>query len=116
MIFCSNLWRPSNPFYYFRANDSKMAKNNIETVAVDGLLQPTTYFKEIAAAAKADYLLLVGKDGVAVDDVQLDAMASTMPADAVMGYSHYRKKVDGDIVDAPTIDLQAGSLRWRGMW
>ena len=111
MIFCSNLWRPSNPFYYFRANDSKMAKNNIETVAVDCLLQPTTCFKEIAAAAKADYLLLVGKDGVAVDDVLLDAMASAMPADAVMGYSHYRKKVDGDIVDAPTIDLQAGSLR-----
>ena len=81
-----------------------------------GLLQPTTCFKEIAGRAKADFLLLIGKDGVAVDDVQLDAMANAMPADAVMGYSHYRKKVDGNVTDAPTIDLQAGSLRWRGMW
>ncbi|MBQ5627600.1 MAG: glycosyltransferase family 2 protein, partial [Bacteroidaceae bacterium] len=89
----------------------KMAKNNIETVAVGGLLQPTTCFKEIAGRAKADFLLLIGKDGVAVDDEQLDAMANAMPADAVMGYSHYRKKVDGNVTDAPTIDLQAGSLR-----
>mgnify|MGYP003290955297 CR=1 FL=1 len=88
-----------------------MAKNNIETVAVGGLLQPTICFKEIAGRAKADFLLLIGKDGVAVDDEQLDAMANAMPADAVMGYSHYRKKVDGNVTDAPTIDLQAGSLR-----
>ena len=88
-----------------------MAKNNIETIVAAGLLQPTAWFKEMAAAAKGEFLLLVGKDGVAVDDAMLDAMSCAMPLDAVMGYSHYRKKIDGNVVDAPTIDWQPGSLR-----
>ena len=88
-----------------------MAKNNIETIAAAGLLQPTAWFKEMAAAAKGEFLLLVGKDGVAVDGAMLDAMSCAMPLDAVMGYSHYRKKIDGNVVDAPTIDWQPGSLR-----
>ena len=88
-----------------------MAKNNIETIAAAGLLQPTAWFKEMAAAAKGEFLLLVGKDGVAVDGAMLDAMSCAMPLDAVMAYSHYRKKIDGNVVDAPTIDWQPGSLR-----
>ena len=88
-----------------------MAKNNIERVVTGSLLQPTAWFKELVAGAKGDFLLLVGKDGVDVDEAQLDVMSSSMPKDAVMGYSHYRKKIDGNIVDAPTIDWQPGSLR-----
>ena len=38
-------------------------------------------------------------------------MSEAMPEDATMGYSHYRKKIDGNIVDAPTIDCMPGSLR-----
>ena len=88
-----------------------MAKNNIERVVTGSLLQPTMWFKEQAAAAKGEFLLLVGKEGVDVDEVQLRAMLCAMPGDAVMGYSHYRKKIDGNVVDAPTIDWQPGSLR-----
>ena len=88
-----------------------MAKSKIETVVTGSLLQPTAWFKDVAAAAKAEFLLLVGKGAVSVDDVMLDAMSSALPEDAVMGYSHYRKKIDGNVVDAPTIDCQSGSLR-----
>ena len=88
-----------------------MAKNDIETVAAGSLLQSTAWFRNIAVAAKGEYLLLVGKDGVSIDGASLDEMLQVMPGDATMCYSHYRKKVDGNIVDAPTIDWQPGSLR-----
>ena len=88
-----------------------MANKNIETIAAGSLLQSTAWYKELAAAAKCEYLLLVGKDGVSVDDVSLNEMLHAMPQDAVMGYSHYRKKIDGNVSDAPTIDWQPGSLR-----
>ncbi|MBR5593401.1 MAG: DUF4922 domain-containing protein [Bacteroidaceae bacterium] len=89
----------------------KMAKKHIKTVVTGSLLQSTAWFKNVAVEAEGDYLLLVGKDGVLVDEVQLDEMSRAMPADAVMGYSHYRKKIDGNVADAPTIDWQQGSLR-----
>ena len=88
-----------------------MAKFNIETVATDSLLQPTAWFKEAAQKATAEFLLLVGKHGVSVDEVLLDGMLHAMPEEAVMAYSHYRKKIDGNVADAPTIDWQPGSLR-----
>lgn len=88
-----------------------MAKNNIETVVAGSLLQSTAWFRNVATAAKGEYLLLVGKGGVSIDDVSLDEMVQVMPVDATMCYSHYRKKIDGNVVDAPTIDWQPGSLR-----
>ena len=88
-----------------------MAKNNIETVVAGSMLQSTAWFRNVATAAKDEYLLLVGKDGVSVDDSMLDGMLKAIPEDACMCYSHYRKKIDGNIVDAPTIDWQPGSLR-----
>ena len=88
-----------------------MAKYDIDTVVANGLLQPTSWVKDAAAAAKGDFLLFIGKDGVCVDDVKLDEMCLAMPDDAVMAYSHYRKIVNGEVADAPTIDLQPGSLR-----
>ena len=111
MIFYRELWRLSNRFYYFRANDCKMAKKDIETVVASGMLQPTAWVRGVAAAANTEFLLLVGKEGVTVDDALLNEMLRAMPESATMGYSHYRKKIDGCIVDAPTIDLQRGSLR-----
>ena len=88
-----------------------MAKYDIDTVVANGLLQPTSWVKDAAAAAKGDFLLFIGKDGVCVEDVKLDEMCLAMPDDAVMAYSHYRKIVNGEVADAPTIDLQPGSLR-----
>ena len=89
----------------------KMAKYNIETIVTDNLLQPTAWFKEAAEKATADFLMFVGKESVSVDEALLDGMLHAMPEEAVMAYSHYRKKIDGNIVDAPTIGLQPGSLR-----
>ena len=80
-------------------------------MAAGSLLQSTAWYRELAATAECEYLLLVGKEGVIVDDMLLNEMLLAMPADAVMGYSHYRKKIDGNISDAPTIDWQPGSLR-----
>ena len=88
-----------------------MANKNIETVAAGSLLQSTAWYRELAATAECEYLLLVGKDGVSVDDMLLNDMLLAMPQGAVMGYSHYRKKIDGNVADAPTIDWQPGSLR-----
>lgn len=88
-----------------------MANKNIETVAAGSLLQSTAWYRELAATAECEYLLLVGKEGVSVDDMLLNDMLLTMPQGAVMGYSHYRKKIDGNVSDAPTIDWQPGSLR-----
>ena len=88
-----------------------MTEKHIETVKVGSLLQPTVWFRSVAAAAKAEYLLLIGKEGVCVDDSRLEEMCGAMPEEAVMCYSHYRKKIDGGIVDAPTIDCLPGSLR-----
>ncbi len=88
-----------------------MAKYNIETIVTDSLLQPTAWFKEAAEKATADFLMFVGKESVSVDEALLDGMLHAMPEEAVMAYSHYRKKIDGNIVDAPTIGLQPGSLR-----
>ena len=88
-----------------------MANKNIETVAAGSLLQSTAWYRELAATAECEYFLLVGKDGVSVDDILLDEMLFAMPQSAVMGYSHYRKKIDGNVADAPTIDWQPGSLR-----
>ena len=111
MIFYCILWPLSERFYYFRANDSKMAKKYIETVVTGSLMQSTAWFRELATEANGEYLLLVGKEGVLVDEEMLDTMSAAMPTEAVMAYSHYRKKIDATIVDAPTIDWQPGSLR-----
>ena len=88
-----------------------MANKNIETVVAGNLLQSTIWYKGLASAAKLEYLLLVGKEGVLLDDIALNEMLHAMPQDAVMAYSHYRKKIDGNVSDAPTIDWQPGSLR-----
>ena len=88
-----------------------MTEKHIEIVTAGSLLQPTTVFRKMAAEATAEFLLFIGKGGVLVDDALLDGMLRAMPADAVMGYSHYRKRVDGVVVDAPTIDCLPGSLR-----
>ena len=88
-----------------------MANYTIETVALDGLLQSTARIREVAAGADGDFLLLTVKGGVCTDEAMLDAMCRAVPDEAVMAYSHYRKKSDGQLSDAPTIECQPGSLR-----
>ena len=74
-------------------------------------LSSTATFKQIASVATADFLLFIGKEGVVADASKLVEMCATMPSCASMAYSHYRKVVNGECVDAPTIDCLPGSLR-----
>ena len=74
-------------------------------------LQKSTLFKSIAECATADFVLFFAKGNVDVDVDKLCAFVEALPADASMGYSNYFKSVDGALVEAPTIDYQAGSLR-----
>lgn len=74
-------------------------------------LGSTTYFRNIAQLATADYVVLLSKENVAVDYDKLCMLFEKMPNEASMAYSHYRKVVNGAVADAPTIDYQAGSLR-----
>lgn len=71
----------------------------------------TAFFKEMATCASADYAIFLGKENVDVDYGRLCRLLEEMPEDASMAYSHYRKVVNGELCDAPTIDCQAGSLR-----
>ena len=82
----------------------------VRLLPVDSLSSTTT-FKKLADVSSADYQLFIAKDGVAVDETMLEAMCEQMPQDASMAYSYYRKVLDGECVDAPTIEYQSGSLR-----
>ena len=74
----------------------------VRLLPVDSLSSTTT-FKKLADVSSADYQLFIAKDGVAVDETMLEAMCEQMPQDASMAYSYYRKVLDGECVDAPTI-------------
>ena len=74
-------------------------------------ISSTAFFKEMATCASADYAIFLGKENVDVDYGRLCRLLEEMPEDASMAYSHYRKVVNGELCDAPTIDCQAGSLR-----
>ena len=76
-----------------------------------GSLQKSALFKDMAERASADYVLFLAKEDVDVDVDKMRAFVDAMPDDASMGYSHYCKSVDGVVVEAPTIEYQAGSLR-----
>jgi glycosyltransferase involved in cell wall biosynthesis len=74
-------------------------------------LTATSLFHDIAQRATADFVVFIGKEGVDVDMQALDRMLIAMPKEATMAYADYRKIQDGEKLDAPTIDYQAGSLR-----
>ncbi len=76
-----------------------------------GSLTSTAALKQMASVATADFLLFIGKEGGVVDNAKLAEMCAAMPSGASMAYSHYRKVVNGECVDAPTIDCLPGSLR-----
>ena len=76
-----------------------------------GSLLATSVFRDMAERATADFVVYIGKEDVAVDEAALCRLLSEMPNDASMAYADYRKVLDGEIVDAPTIDYQPGSLR-----
>ena len=82
----------------------------VNVLHVDSLSSTAT-FMLIAEKSTADYQLFIGKRGVAVYDNMLDRLCEAMPQEASMAYSHYRKMIDGQSMDAPTIDCLPGSLR-----
>ena len=76
-----------------------------------GSLLATSLFRDMAGRATADFVVCMTKEGVSVDDFLLDRLLHDMPDDASMAYADYRKVLDGEVFDAPTIDYQSGSLR-----
>ena len=84
--------------------------SNVSLLAVNSLTN-TKLFRDMAERASADFVLYLAKPNVVVDAEALQALCESMPADASMAYAHYRKFVDGTVVDAPTIDSLEGALR-----
>ena len=84
--------------------------SGVTALPIDSL-SSTSLFRLIAEKTTADFVLFVGKENVIVDEEKLSAMCKSMPEKASMAYSHYRKVMNGECVDAPTIDCLPGSLR-----
>ena len=84
--------------------------SKIDVLPVESFLSTAT-FKLIAEKSVSDFSVLLSKEGVDVDMDMLLRMCDSMPDDAPMGYSHYRKRVVSSCFDAPTIDCLPGSLR-----
>lgn len=74
-------------------------------------LTGSALFFDMASRATADYVLYFGKSDVQVDMEKLCTMLESAPEEASMIYSHYMKRVGDDLLEAPTIDYFAGSLR-----
>lgn len=74
-------------------------------------LSSTKLFKEMATLATADFVLCLTSAAARFDVKLLDAFANTLPDGAPMAYADYRKVVNGQLLDAPTIDCLSGSLR-----
>lgn len=71
----------------------------------------TAFFKQMAAAASAEFVIFFSKGVPVVDVAALADFCSAVPADASMAYADYYKIVNGEKAEAPTIDYQDGSLR-----
>ena len=84
--------------------------SGITLLAVDSLTN-TALFKDMAERASAEYIIYLAKPNTSVNIESLSSLCESMPDKASMAYAHYRKNVDGTIVDAPTIDCLEGALR-----
>ena len=83
---------------------------NVTLLTVESLTN-TTLFKDMAERASAEYVLFLAKPNTTVYVESLRALCEQMPPSASMAYAHYRKNVDGEVVDAPTIACLEGALR-----
>ena len=81
------------------------------TILTVDSLTTTALFKDMAERASADFVLYMNRPSVVVDAEALSALCNAMPYDASMGYAHYRKVVDENVCDAPTIECLEGALR-----
>lgn len=84
--------------------------DNISLLQVDSLTS-TDLFKDMAKRASADFVLYMGKPYVELYPEKLVALCEAMPDEATMAYAHYRKRLNGEVADAPTIECLEGSLR-----
>ncbi len=87
-------------------------------VAVEGVVAmpvtsfvSTAFFKQMAAAASAEFVIYFSKGVPQVEMAHLADFCRAVPADASMAYADYYKIVNGEKSEAPTIDYQEGSLR-----
>lgn len=83
---------------------------NVAVFAVDSLTS-TGLFKKMAELAMAEFVLYIGKPCIDLYAEKIVPFCNAVPEDAAMAYAHYRKCVNGEIVDAPVIEYLDGSLR-----
>lgn len=84
--------------------------SNVTLLTVESLTK-TSIFNGLAECASADYVLYITKPYTEIDTEVLETLCRSIPEDASMAYAHYRKVIDGKVVDAPTIDCLEGALR-----
>lgn len=87
------------------------ADEKIKAVRVASLTD-TALFVDMAQRATADYVICVLKDNVILPSIEnMLAMCMAMDDSSSMLYCDYRKYINGNLCDAPTIDYKLGSLR-----
>ena len=83
---------------------------NATLLSVESLTS-TMFFRDMAERASADFVLFVARPDVGLYVEELASMVAAMPCGASMGYAHYRKNIQGRLVDAPVIECLDGGLR-----
>lgn len=84
--------------------------SNVTTIVTE-TLRSSSIFNDMASRASAEYALFIANPLVDVNLDVLSALCDEIPEEASMAYAHYRKIVDGKVIDARTIDCLDGSLR-----
>ena len=107
--FCKN---PSlTHLWLWSSNSYEKELSGCTTLLLVNSLAKTSVFKDMAERASADFVLYVAKPNVNVDVATLEKLIESVPCDASMAYGHYRKSVEGELVDAPAIECLEGALR-----
>lgn len=97
--------------WLWSASESSVAlPANVEVLCAESL-SGTALFKDMARRATADFVLCWVDAAAELELGELDAFVRSVPDNASMAYSGYRKSVDGVMQDAPVIEYLAGSLR-----
>lgn len=83
----------------------------IKTIKVTSL-SDTALFVNMARTATANYVICVLKENIVLPSAQaIVGMCEAMDEASSLLYCDYRKYINGELCDAPTIDYAVGSLR-----
>lgn len=100
-----------NKIYLWSGGYSLPATEKVETLSV-GSLSDSGLYLTMARLAEASFVVCVNKELATLPTLDnMLRMCDAMDDDASMLYCDYNKIVGDEIVEAPTIDYQIGSLR-----